>query len=95
MLKYALSAHIFQVFLITPFYLVFHLQEVWYVLEQSDGLDRNLTPIQAAGVTLNCFPSMHTSIAFAMFLLVLREKNKVFKFFGVFFVLASSFLLCT
>ena len=91
MLKYALSAHIFQVFLITPFYLVFHLQEVWYVLGQPDRLGRNLSPIQAASVTLNCFPSMHTSIAFAMFLLVLREKNKAFKFIWGFFCLSVIF----
>ena len=91
MLKYALSAHIFQVFLITPFYLVFHLQEVWYVLGQPDGLGRNLSTIQAAGETLNCFPSMHTSIAFAMFLLVLREKNKAFKFVWGFFCLSVVF----
>jgi membrane-associated phospholipid phosphatase len=91
MLKYALSAHIFQVFLITPFYLMFHLQEVWYVLGQPDGLGRNLSLSQAAGVTLNCFPSMHTSIAFAMFLLVLREKNKAFKFVWGFFCLSVIF----
>jgi membrane-associated phospholipid phosphatase len=80
MLRYALSGHIFQVFLITPFYLTFHLQEVWYVLGQPDGLARNLSAKAAAGVTLNCFPSMHTSISFAMFLLVMREKNKIFKY---------------
>lgn len=88
MLRYTLSAHLFQVFLITPFYLVFHLQEVWYVLGQPDGLARNLSPQAAAGVTLNCFPSMHTSIAFAMFLLVLREKDKIFKFIWCFFCLS-------
>ncbi|QAT39267.1 phosphatase PAP2 family protein [Clostridium sp. JN-9] len=87
MLRYTLSAHIFQVFLITPFYLIFHVQEVWYVLGQPDGLARHLTPKAAAGVTLNCFPSMHTSIAFAMFLLVLREKDKIFKFIWAFFCL--------
>lgn len=79
MLRYLLSAHIFQVFLITPFYLTFHLQEVWYVLGHPDGMARGLTPEQAAGVTINCFPSMHTSIAFAMFLVLLHEKNRLFK----------------
>lgn len=88
MLRYTLSAHLFQVFLITPFYLIFHLQEVWYVLGEPDGLARHLTPQAAAGVTLNCFPSMHTSIAFAMFLLVLREKDKIFKFIWAFFCLS-------
>lgn len=79
MLRYLLSAHLFQVFLITPFYLTFHLQEVWYVLGHPDGMARGLTPEQAAGVTINCFPSMHTSIAFAMFLVLLHEKNRLFK----------------
>jgi membrane-associated phospholipid phosphatase len=88
MLRYGLSGHILQVFLITPFYLMFHLQEVWYVLGQPDGLARHMTPQQAAGVTLNCFPSMHTSIAFAMFLLVMREKNKPFKYLWGFFCLS-------
>lgn len=91
MLRYALSGHIFQVFLITPFYLTFHLQEVWYVLGQPDGLARNLSAQAAAGVTLNCFPSMHTSIAFAMFLLVIREKNKIFKYVWGFFCLSVIF----
>jgi membrane-associated phospholipid phosphatase len=87
MLRYALSGHVLQVFLITPFYLLFHLQEVWYVTNQPDGLARHLSSQAAAGVTLNCFPSMHTSIAFAMFLLVLREKNKPFKYVWAFFCL--------
>ncbi|MDI6813227.1 MAG: phosphatase PAP2 family protein [Desulfitobacteriaceae bacterium] len=90
-LKYLLSAHIFQVFLITPFYLTFHLQEVWYVLGHADGMARNLTEIQAAGVTLNSFPSMHTSIAFAMFLVLLEEKNRLFKWVWGFFCLSVIF----
>ncbi|MEY7999825.1 phosphatase PAP2 family protein [Clostridium sp. Mt-5] len=88
MLQYTLSAHILQIFLITPFYLTFHLQEVWYVLGQPDGLARHLGPQAAAGITLNCFPSMHTSICFAMFLLALRERNRIFKFVFGFFCLS-------
>ncbi|ENK1244972.1 phosphatase PAP2 family protein [Clostridium sporogenes] len=88
MMRYALSAHVLQVFLITPFYLMFHLQEVWYVNGHPDGLARNLSPEAAAGVTLNCFPSMHTSIAFAMFLVVLHEKDKIFKYIWSFFCLS-------
>ena len=91
MLRYGLSGHIVQVFLITPFYLMFHLQEVWYVLGHPDGLARNLSPQAAAGVALNCFPSMHTSISFAMFLLVIREKNKPFKYVWGFFCLSVIF----
>lgn len=88
MCRYLCSAHVFQIFLISPFYLMFHLQEVWYVLGQPDGLDRHFTKLQAAGWTLNCFPSMHTSISFAMFLLVLREKDKIFKCVWGFFCLS-------
>ncbi|KAA8674481.1 phosphatase PAP2 family protein [Clostridium sp. MT-14] len=88
MLRYTLSAHVLQIFLITPFYLTFHLQEVWYVLGQPDGLARHLSSKAAAGITLNCFPSMHTSICFAMFLLALRERNKIFKFIFGFFCLS-------
>jgi membrane-associated phospholipid phosphatase len=91
MVRYALSGHVLQVFLITPFYLVFHLQEVWYVLGDPDGMARHLSPQAAAGVTLNCFPSMHTSIAFAAFLLVMREKNKLFKYIWGFFCLTVIF----
>lgn len=91
MVRYGLSGHIVQVFLITPFYLMFHLQEVWYVLGHPDGLARHLSPQAAAGVALNCFPSMHTSIAFAAFLLVIREKNKLFKYVWGFFCLSVIF----
>jgi membrane-associated phospholipid phosphatase len=88
MLKYTLSAHIFQVLIITPFYIVFYLQEVWDVRWISDPLTRHLNPAQTLETTLNCFPSMHTSIAFAMFLLVIREKNKIFKWVWSFYCLS-------
>lgn len=88
MIRYALSAHIFQVLIITPFYIVFYLQEVWYVHGISDPLIRHLNPAQTLETTLNCFPSMHTSIAFAMFLLVIRERNKIFKWFWGFYCIS-------
>ncbi|MCR3758807.1 phosphatase PAP2 family protein [Clostridium felsineum] len=88
MLKYMCSAHVFQIFLISPFYVIFHLQEVWFVHGQPDMLLRHYSYKQAYGSTLNCFPSMHTSIAFAAFLLLLREKNKIFKTFWGFFCLS-------
>ncbi|WP_102400094.1 phosphatase PAP2 family protein [Haloimpatiens massiliensis] len=88
MIRYILSAHVLQIFLISPFYAAIHLQEVWYVLGNPDRLQRNFTPQQAAGWTLNCFPSMHTSIAFAMFLVVLHEKDKIFKYAWSFFCLS-------
>ena len=88
MLKYTLSAHIFQVIIITPFYMLFRLQEVWVVNGHPDMLGRNLTGPALLETTLNCMPSMHTSIAFAMFLLVLREKNKIFKWVWGFYCLS-------
>ena len=91
MLRYALSSHLFQIFLISPFYVIFHLQQVWFVLGQPDVMNRHLTTSQAASITINCFPSMHVSIAFAVFLLVLREKNKIFKYVWGFFCLSVVF----
>lgn len=88
MLQYTLSSHVFQVFIITPFYFIFHLQEVWFVNGHPDMLVRNLTGADAIETTLNCLPSMHTSIAFAMFLLVLREKDKIFKLIWGFYCLS-------
>lgn len=88
MIKYTLSAHVFQVFLITPFYMIFFVQEVWYVHGHADTLARHLKGAQILETTVNCFPSMHTSIAFAMFLLVLRERNKLFKWVWGFYCLS-------
>ena len=79
MLKYTLATHVLQVFIITPFYFTFKLQEVWYVRGHHDMLARKLNYRETIETTLNCFPSMHTSIAFAVFLLVLREKDTIFK----------------
>lgn len=88
MLKYTLSAHIFQVFFITPFYVTFYIQNVWFVYGHADPLARNMSYAAAAQSTLNGFPSMHTSISFAMFLLVLRERNTIFKWVWGFFCLS-------
>ena len=88
MLKYTLSAHIFQVFIFTPFYVTLFLQNVWFVYGHADPLARNMTYAEAAHSTLNGLPSMHTSIAFAMFILVLRERNTIFKWIWGFFCLS-------
>lgn len=88
-LKYICSTHAFQILIISPFYITCHLQEVWYVLGQSDGLARVFSSEAArSGTVLNCFPSMHTSVCFATFLLVLREKDKIFKTIWGFFCLS-------
>jgi membrane-associated phospholipid phosphatase len=88
MLRYTLSAQIFQVFIFTPFYVIFYLQNVWFVYGDADPLSRHMTYVEAAKSTLNGLPSMHTSIAFAMFLLVLRERNTIFKWVWGFFCLS-------
>lgn len=88
MLRYTLSAHIFQVFIFTPFYVTLFLQNVWFVYGHADPLARNMTYAEAAHSTLNGLPSMHTSIAFAMFILVLREHNTIFKWIWGFFCLS-------
>jgi membrane-associated phospholipid phosphatase len=88
MLRYTLSAHIFQVIIFTPFYVTFFIQNVWFVYGAADPLSRNMSYAEAAQSTLNGFPSMHTSIAFAMFLLVLRERNTIFKWVWGFFCLS-------
>jgi membrane-associated phospholipid phosphatase len=79
MLRYVLSSHTFQLPIIVPFYTTVLLQEVWYVLGDPDGMNRHFTAKQAALWSMNCFPSMHTSVSFAILLLALREKGKVFR----------------
>lgn len=88
MARYSLSAHVLQFILIFPFYLTIHVNEVWYVLGQADGMARNLSAADAAVVVVNCFPSMHTSIAFAMLLLAWREKDQLFRWVWTFFCLS-------
>lgn len=76
---YSLGGYLLQVPLILPFYNTVFLQEVWYVLGTPDMLQRHFTPAEQFAVTLNCFPSMHTSIAFSAILLVQREKSKWYR----------------
>lgn len=76
---YSLGGYLLQVPLILPFYNTVFLQEVWYVLGTPDMLQRHFTAAEQYAVTLNCFPSMHTSIAFSAILLVSREKSKWYR----------------
>jgi membrane-associated phospholipid phosphatase len=76
---YSLAGYLLQVPLILPFYNTILLQEVWYVQGTPDMLERPLTPEQQYTTAWNCFPSMHTSIAFAAILLSLREKSRWYK----------------
>lgn len=88
-LRYLCSAHVFQIFLISPFYITCFLQEAWYVLGDPDGVARVFhSQAEKEMTVINCFPSMHTSIAFAAFLLVLREKDKIFKYLWGFYCLS-------
>ena len=84
MLSYALSGHMLQFPLILPFYNIILLHEVWYVNKQPDLLHRVFADENSLLVAvMNCFPSMHTSISFAMLLLALREKDRIFKYMMV------------
>jgi membrane-associated phospholipid phosphatase len=84
MLSYAMSGHLLQFPLILPFYNLILLREVWWVNKQPDLLGRTFSDENDLLVNvMNCFPSMHTSISFAMLLLALREKDRVFKYMMV------------
>ncbi|MFD0680928.1 MULTISPECIES: phosphatase PAP2 family protein [unclassified Paenibacillus] len=84
MLSYALSGHLMQFPLILPFYNLILLREVWWVKHQPDLLGRVFaTENELLVSVMNCFPSMHTSISFAMLLLALREKDRIFKYMMV------------
>ncbi|WP_409346599.1 phosphatase PAP2 family protein [Paenibacillus sp. MBLB4367] len=92
MLSYALSGHLLQFPLILPFYNLILLREVWWVKGQPDLLKRTFADQNELLVSvMNCFPSMHTSISFAMLLLALREKDFIFKWLMVVYCSAIIF----
>lgn len=81
MTQYTLATHVLQTPLIIPFYNAIALHEAWWVKGLPDALNRP-SFMDAYHLKLNaqnCFPSMHTSIAFAVLLLALREKGPIFK----------------
>ncbi len=88
MLRYILSAHVLQFILILPFYLTIRAREVWWVLGDPDGMARHLISSDAAVVVMNCFPSMHTSVAFAMLLIAWQEKDRLFRWIWAIFGLS-------
>lgn len=90
---YSLAGYLLQVPFILPFYNTVFLQEVWYVLGTPDMLQRHATAAQQFAFTVNCFPSMHTSIAFSAILLVLREKSKWYR--TIVITYCSSIILST
>ncbi|HJV46399.1 MAG TPA: phosphatase PAP2 family protein [Bacillota bacterium] len=94
MFTYALSGHVLQFPLILPFYNLILLREVWWVKGQPDLLQREFATQNDLLVSVqNCFPSMHTSISFAMLLLALREKDPIFKYLMVLY--CSSIIFST
>ena len=76
MARYALAAHLIQFPLIMPFYSAFRVDEVWSVLGDPDRLGRGWSDEMRLDIGANCFPSMHTSVAFAILLLGLRERSR-------------------
>ncbi|WP_166241253.1 phosphatase PAP2 family protein [Paenibacillus turpanensis] len=81
-MRYTFAGHLLQYPLIILFYQTILLQEVWYVLGMPDLLQRSWSSESEKLVyVMNCMPSMHTSIAFAMLLLARREKDAVFRNF--------------
>ncbi|HYK72984.1 MAG TPA: phosphatase PAP2 family protein [Pseudoneobacillus sp.] len=79
MIRYTLSSHMLQLPIIVPFYATVMLQEVWYVKGNPDGMARHLSGDELLETVQNCFPSMHTSVSFAILLLALRENGRLFK----------------
>jgi membrane-associated phospholipid phosphatase len=79
MARYALAAHLIQFPLIMPFYTAFRVDEVWSVLGHSDRIGRGWTDEVRLDLGANCFPSMHTSVAFAILLLALRERSAAYR----------------
>lgn len=77
--RYSLAGYLLQVPLILPLYNTILLQEVWFVQGTPDMLGRWPTHELQSQLSVNCFPSMHTSIAFAAMLLVRRENSKLYR----------------
>jgi len=77
--RYSLAAHLVQFPLIMPFYAAIRVDEVWSVFGHPDLCERGWTNEVRLNLGANCFPSMHTSVAFAVLLLALREKSRPFR----------------
>ena len=93
MARVALSAHLLQFPLIMPFYTAFRVDEVWCVLGDPDRAQRGWSPEVAKDLGANCFPSMHTSVAFAILLLALREKSALYR--NMMVIYATSIIFST
>jgi membrane-associated phospholipid phosphatase len=79
MIRYMFAGIVLQMVVVYPFYYTVLLQEVWYVQGDPDMLARHLTHAQLLRTVADCFPSLHTSTAFAVLLLALRERGTWFR----------------
>jgi membrane-associated phospholipid phosphatase len=79
MARYALAAHLIQFPLIMPFYTAIRVDEVWSVLGDPDRCERGWSDEVRRDLGANCFPSMHTSVAFAILLVARRERSALFR----------------
>jgi membrane-associated phospholipid phosphatase len=79
MARYALAAHLIQFPLIMPFYTAIRVDEVWSVLGDPDRCGRGWSDEVRRDLGANCFPSMHTSVAFAVLLVSLHERSTSFR----------------
>jgi len=93
MARYALSAHLVQFPMIMPFYATIRADEVWSVLGHADRLGRGWSDEVRLDLGANCFPSMHTSVAFAVMLLALRERSAAFR--GLMFSYGAAIIIST
>lgn len=91
--RYSLSAHVIQFPLIIPFYTAIRVDEVWSVLGDPDRCARGWTDEVRQDLGANCFPSMHTSVAFAILLLTLRERSVLFRWMMI--VYTTSIIVST
>jgi membrane-associated phospholipid phosphatase len=86
--RYALGAHLVQFPLIMPFYTAIRVDEVWTVLGHADRCARGWSDEVKRDLGANCFPSMHTSVAFAVLLISLREKSRAYRVMMIVYSLA-------
>jgi len=93
MARYALGAHLVQFPLIIPFYSAIRVDEVWSVLGHPDRIGRGWSDEVRLDLGANCFPSMHTSVAFAILLLAMRERSRVYR--AMMAVYATSIIVST
>jgi membrane-associated phospholipid phosphatase len=93
MARYALGAHLLQFPMIIPFYTLFRVDEVWSVLGMPDLLQRGWSDATRLSIGANCFPSMHTSVAYAIILLGMRENSRAFRIMMI--VYGSSIIFST